>query len=128
MFDFVFHRQGEIIFPVTRARDERDRAAGHKLANENDTAPPSVGRFSPHVKTQIHFFEIAVQWDGKTKKTRVEKEKSDHTEEGLTILEVDLCAKRNQRSDQARGNDIIQNRKVTPVSSEKWLHAGSRRS
>ena len=28
MFDFVFHRQGEIIFPVTCARDEaRSRAA-----------------------------------------------------------------------------------------------------
>jgi hypothetical protein len=78
VFDFVFHRYGEIIFPVTRARDERDRAPRDKLADENHTAPPHIRRSSSHIETQIYFFEVAVQWDGETQKTRVEKEKSDH--------------------------------------------------
>src|SRR5437667_3593521 len=128
MLDFVFHRHGEIIFAVAGARDERDRAAGDKLADENYTAPPGVGRFSPHVETQIHFFEIAVQRDGKSEETRVEKEKSDHTEKGLIVFVVDLCTKRNQRREQARIDDVIQHRKVTPVCREKWLHVKVRRS
>src|SRR2546425_10737955 len=78
MFDFGFHRYCEIIFAVTRARDERDRAPRDKFTNENYTAPPCVSRFPPHIETQIHFFEIAVQRDGKAEESRVEKEKSDH--------------------------------------------------
>src|SRR4029077_9208023 len=106
----------------TCARDERDRAPRDKLADENHTAPPGIRRFSPYIETQIHFFKVAVQWDGDTEKTGVEKQKSDHAEKGLTIIEVDLCATRNQRREQARIDDIIQHGEVTPVSSEKWLH------
>src|SRR5438552_8985304 len=110
------------ILPVTCARDERDRAPRDKLADENHTAPPGIRRFSPYIETQIHFFKVAVQRDRDTEKTRVEKQKSDHAEKGFMIIEVNLCATRNQRREQARIDDIIQHGEVTPVSSEKWLH------
>src|SRR6266496_2725473 len=128
MFDFVFHRQGDIVFAVTCARDERDRAARDKFADENYTTSPRVRRFSPHIETQIHFFEIAVQRNWKSEKARVEKEKSNHAQEGLTIFEIDLCTQRNERCEQARIDGVIQHRKVTPVSSEKGLHVKVGRS
>jgi len=37
--------------------------------------------------------------------------------------EVDLCADWDERCEEARIDDIIQDRKVTPVSGEKWPHS-----
>ncbi len=45
MFDFVFHRNGEIGFPVERARDDGDGATRNQFANEDHAAPPGIGRF-----------------------------------------------------------------------------------
>jgi len=126
MFDLVFHRHSEIIFAVTHAGDERDCATRDKLADENYAPPPCIRRFSLNVETQIHFFKIAVQRVGKTEKTRVEKEKSDHAQEGLTVFKVDLCTGRNQWREQARIDCVIEHREVTPVSCEKWLHSEKR--
>src|SRR5207253_1424679 len=53
----------------------------------------------------------------------VEKEKPDDTEEGLTIFEVDFGARGNKRRDQARIDDVIQHRQITPVGRQEWLHA-----
>src|SRR6059036_2749893 len=113
MLDFVLHRHGEIIFAVAGARDERDRAAGDKLADENYTAPPGVGRFSPHVETQVQFFEIAMQRDRKTEKTSIEKQKSDNADERLAVFIIDLGARRNERFNQGGIDDVIQHRQIT---------------
>src|SRR6266436_19989 len=53
----------------------------------------------------------------------VEKEKSDDTEEGLTIFEIDFGARGNKRRDQVRIDDVIQHRQITPVGRQEWLHA-----
>jgi hypothetical protein len=73
VFDFMLHRNGNIIFPVKFARNEGDCATRHKFPDENHAAPPCVRRFSPHVETQIHFFEIAVQRNWKTQEPCIEK-------------------------------------------------------
>ena len=53
----------------------------------------------------------------------VEKEKADDTEEGLTIFEIDFGAGGNKRRDQARIDHVIQQRQITPVGRQEWLHA-----
>ena len=73
VFDFVFHRQHEVVLAIERARNERNATTRNKFANKNNAAPPGIGLFSPHVKTQIHFLEIAMPWNGQTKQARVEK-------------------------------------------------------
>jgi len=73
MFDFMLHREGNIIFFVKRPRYESDCAPGHKFPDEHHATSPCVRRFSPDVETQIHFFEIAVQRNGKTQETCIEK-------------------------------------------------------
>jgi len=58
-----------------------------------------------------------------THETAVEKQKSNDAEEGLTIFEIDFGAQGNKPRDQAGIDDVIQYRQITPVGSEKWLHA-----
>src|SRR5437667_12701920 len=122
MLYVVFHRQCGVGLAVKCAGNYRDHPARHKFADENYTAPPCVSRLPANIKAQIHFFEIAVQRDSKPEQTRVEKKKSDNAEESVTVFKVYLSTRRNQRCEQARIDDVIQHRKVTPVSSEKWLH------
>ena len=73
MFDFMLHRECNIIFSVKRPRYESYCATRHKFPDENHAASPCVRRFSPNVETQIHFFEIAVQRNWKTQEACVEK-------------------------------------------------------
>jgi hypothetical protein len=103
----VFHWEGEIAFSVECTGDEGNRAARHKLADENYAASPDVGRFSPHVEAQVHLFEIAMQWDRKTEKTSIEKQKSDNADKCLAVFIIDLCAGRNERFNESRINDVI---------------------
>src|SRR5439155_5796229 len=77
MFDLVFHRHGQVWLAVKRARDRSDGALRDKFADKDDTASPRVRRFPPNVEAQIHFFEIAVQRNGKPEKTWIEEEKCD---------------------------------------------------
>jgi len=123
MLNVVFHWEGEIALSVKRSSNESNRTARHKLADENDTASPGVSRLSPHVETQIHFFEVAMQRDRKTQETGIEKEKSDNANERLAVFIIDLGAGRNQRFNQNRIDDVIQYRQITPVSGEEWFHA-----
>src|SRR4029450_288317 len=127
MFDFMLHREGNIIFSVKRPRYESDCATRHKFSNENHATPPCVRRFSPDVETQIHFFEITVQRDRKTEKTSIEKQKSDNADERLAVFIIDLGARRNEPFNQSRIYDVIQHRQITPVGGKKWFHSAVRR-
>ena len=121
----VFHWESEVAFPVECTSDEGNRAARHKLADENYAASPGVGRFFPHVEAQVHFFEIAMQRDRKTEKTSIEKQKSDNADERLAVFIIDLGPHRNKPFNQSRINDVIQHRQITPVGGKKWFHGGS---
>ena len=90
MFDVVLHRQREIAFPVKCARNERDGAARNQFANEDDAASPRIRGFFPHVEAQIYFFEIAVQWDRKSKQVRTEKKKADDTDKCVAIFVIEF--------------------------------------
>src|SRR5262249_41421186 len=48
---------------------------------------------------------------------------TNDTEKSLTVFEIDFGFGRNQRRNQARIDDVIQHRQVTPIGREKWLHA-----
>ena len=63
-----------------------------------------------------------MQRDWKTEKTRIEKEKSDDTDERLAIFIVDLRSSRNERFNQSRIDDIIQHRQITPIGCKKRFH------
>src|SRR6267143_5744016 len=124
----MLHREREIALSIKCTGNEDNRTARHKLADENYTASPGVSRFSPHVETQIHFFEIAMQRDRKTQKTGVEEEKSDKADERLAVFIIDLRSDRNERFNQRGMDDVIQHRQITPVSREKLSHIEVRRS
>ena len=76
----------------------------------------------PHIETKIHFLEIAVERDGQAKQACVEKEKADDAEKCFTIIVVELDAGRNKRREDRRIDNEIEHRKITPISSEEWLH------
>src|SRR6266581_3271522 len=122
MLYVMFHRQCGVGLAVKCAGNYRDRPARHKFADENHTAPPRISGFFPNIEAQVHFLEIPMQRNWKAEQARVEKEKANNTQKRLAIFVVDFSASRNKGREQARIDDVIQHRKVTPVSSEKWLH------
>ncbi len=73
MLNLVLHRQREVLFSVKCTRDQSDRAARHQFANEDDATAPGVGGFFAHIKAQVHFLEVAMQRNGKTEQTSIEK-------------------------------------------------------
>src|SRR5947207_15352544 len=96
MFDLVLHRQRDIAFPVKSARNQRDGAAGNQFANEDDTASPRIRGLFPHVEAQIYFFEIAVQWNRKSKQARDEEEKADDSDKCVAIFRIEFRYWRQQ--------------------------------
>src|SRR5262249_9866306 len=48
---------------------------------------------------------------------------TNDTEKSLTVFEIDFGFGRNQRRNEARIDDVIQHRQITPAGREKWLHA-----
>src|SRR6266545_4115615 len=124
----VLHRESEVALSIKCTGNEGNRTAWHKLADENYTTSPGVSRLSSHVETQIHFFEIAMQRDRETEKTCIEKKESDNADERLAVFIIDLRPGRNERFNQSRIDDVIQQRQITPVSGKKWFHGRVRRS
>ena len=122
MLYVVLHGEGKIALPVKCTSNKGYRAARHKFADENYAASPGVSRFSPHIEAQVHFFEIAVQWNRKTEKTGIEEEKSDNADKCLTVFIIDFGASWDKWFNQSRIDDVIQHRQITPVSGKKWLH------
>src|SRR5437764_7713419 len=53
MIDLVFHRQGEVVFAVKRARDDGDRPTRYQFTNKDHAASPGVGGFFSNVKAEI---------------------------------------------------------------------------
>ena len=78
--------------------------------------------FFAHVKAKIHFFEIAMQRNGQTEKARIEKEKSDDADKGLAVFVIDLGAGRDERRENLRVDNEVEQCEVTPIGSEKRLH------
>src|SRR5205814_9201978 len=101
--EVVLRRQREIESRVECAHNEGRGAARNRFANEDDAASPRIRGFFPHVEAQIYFFEIAVQWDRKSKQARVEKEKADDTDKCVAIFVIEFRSWRHQR----RGNRRI---------------------
>src|SRR5262249_7719881 len=73
MIDLMFHWQGDVVFAVKRACDERDRAFWNQFANEDDAAPPHVGRFLADGESQVHFLEVAMKRNWQSEHARIEK-------------------------------------------------------
>ena len=128
MLYVVLHGEGDIALPVKCTSNKSNCAARHKLADKNDPAPPGISRFSPHIKAQVHFLEIAMQRDRQTEKTGIEKQKSDNADERFAVFTIDLGTGGNERVNQSRIDDVIQHRQITPVGAKKWFHATVRRS
>lgn len=123
VFDVVLHRQREIAFPVKCARNECDGTARNHFANEDDAASPRIRGFFPHVEAQIHFFEIAMQWNRKSKQARVEEEKADDTDKCVAIFVIEFRSWRHQRRDNRRIDNEIEYGEIPPIGGEEWLHA-----
>ena len=73
VIDVVFHREREIVLSMEDAGDQSDRASRHELANKDHTTSPSVGRFFSDIKSQVYFFEIAMERNRETKQPSVQK-------------------------------------------------------
>ena len=115
------HRQRGIGLVIKRAGDHGDRLSRNEFADKGDSAPPVIDILSTHIKTQIHFLEIAMPWNRQTEDARVEKEESDDTQEGSPFVKIELCPVREQRLQEFRVGGEIQHRQVTPIRSEKWF-------
>src|ERR1700745_2049894 len=48
---------------------------------------------------------------------------SDDADKRLTLLEIQLSAGRNQRSEDRRLDSEIHHRQIAPVGAEEWSHA-----
>src|SRR5437764_14744878 len=120
------HRQRRVRFALKCWRDDCDRVPRHQLADKDDATPPFIATRSAHIKTEVHFLEIAMEWNGKSDDARVEKKKTDHAEKCLALVEIQFRLTRHQRLQDFRIGDEIQHRQVTPVRGEKWFeHGGS---
>ena len=84
------------------------------------------GVFSAHIKTQIHFFEITVPWDGQAENARVQEEESNDAQKSSSLMKIKLCPARQQRFQELWIGDEIQHRQVAPICGEKWLKHGLR--
>src|SRR5688572_15455082 len=60
MLKVMPHRQGRIGLTVKGAGHKGDGHPRDQLAHKNDAAPPLVCAFSPDIKAEVHFFEIAM--------------------------------------------------------------------
>ena len=69
-----------------------------------------------------------MQRNRKAEQSRVEKEKANDTQKRFAIFVIDLGARRDERRQNTRINNEIQNGEITPVGGEKGLHDGIRRS
>src|SRR5207237_5316974 len=123
MLYVVLQGEGDIALPVKCTRNKSNCAARHKLADKNDPPPPGISRFSPHIKAQVHFLEIAMQRDRQTEKTGIEKQKSDNADERFAVFTIDLGTGWNERLNQSRIDNVIQHRQITPVGAKIWFHA-----
>src|SRR5207253_6828945 len=96
VFHFAAHREGEIRFAVEDARGHGDGDFGDEFADENDAASPGVGCephwLFAHVKAQIHFFEIAMPWNGEAADNRVIEKEADDAEVSFVVMEIELGA------------------------------------
>ena len=77
--DAVRHWQGDIVLVIQSASDGGDCPAGYNLTDEHNAAFDFVSFFSSHVETQIDFFEIAVEGNGKPKDSCIQEAEADQT-------------------------------------------------
>jgi hypothetical protein len=86
VLETMSHRQRGIRLTVERASDHRDRLPRNEFADKRDSAPPVIDIFSADIKTQIHFLEIAMQWNGQAEDSRVEEEESNDAQERSSLM------------------------------------------
>src|SRR5439155_3045324 len=79
-----------------------------------------------HIKAQIHFFEIAMPWNGETADNRVIEEEADDAEVGFVVVEIELSAGRHMRREDFRIDGEVEHGQVTPVRGQKRLQHDER--
>ena len=63
-----------------------------------------------------------MQRNGQAEQAGIEKKKTDHTEKGFAIFEIDLSPRRNERREDLWIDHEIEHGEVSPVGSEKRSH------
>src|SRR5205814_100076 len=106
--------------------DHRDRLPRNEFAHKDDSPPPLINVFSAHIKTQIHFFEITVPWDGQAENARVQEKESNDAQESSSPMKIKLCPARQQRFQEFWIGHEIQHREVAPIRGEKRFEHGLR--
>src|SRR5579864_3392374 len=122
MFDVMTHRHGKIWLAIKNPCNRGDGALWHELPHEHNSPPPGVCRFFANVKSQVHFFEIAMQRNRKAEQAGVEKKETDDAEKGLTIVEINFGSRRNERADEFRIHRVVEHGEIAPIRSEKRSH------
>src|SRR5258706_7417080 len=117
--DAMQHRHRNVVFAVKGPRSPRDRDARHDLLNENHAAAQSVARHPPHIKAQIHLFEVAVKGNRYTENACVEEQKSDDTYECSALPVIQLGSSAHKRRQHVRINVESQHRHMTPFSTHE---------
>jgi hypothetical protein len=129
VFEDVAHGQRQIRLSVKDPCNERDSSTRHQLADEDHATAPFLCAFSPNIKAEIHFFEVAMERDWQADHARIEKQKADDAEEGLSIVEIELGLSRNKRLKNFWIDGEIEHGEITPVRRQKWfLHQGTANS
>src|SRR5204862_4793675 len=121
VFHFAAHRQGEIRLAIENARSYCDGNFGDEFPDENNPAPPGVRGSFAHVKTQIHFFEIAMPRDRHSTHHGVIKEETNNADVGFPIVKVELGARRNMRDENFWIDGEIEDREIAPIRGQKRL-------
>ena len=122
MFDFVLHREREIIFSIKGASDQRDGATRNQFAHKDHAAPPGLRGFLANVEAQVHLFEIAMQRNGQTENASIEKEETDDADKGVAAFVIEFSSRRNEWRNDRRIDNEIEHGEIAPIGGKKRAH------
>src|SRR4051794_12719341 len=98
------------------ARERRNGSLRNHLLQEDDPAPNALPCAPPHVESQIHLGEIAVEGNRTPQQPRLEKPESDQTDKGAAMPLIQLHPLRKKWIEQARIHFEGEQHQIPPLS------------